>query len=204
MGLVVLALVPPALAYRPLLSSFLRTRFGDPPGALATSGRKPVVEAAARWLRVESPPTRGFLDATLRPEFGVLTSWDDGHLVRDRAERPTIQDNFGVFGDRRASELAGAYFDARDEEAAYRAAQRLGARYVFATLPPARARGFDPTCSPSDSGRGGSWEAPPSSRPIPIFQLAREQRKTGAMGSVCPTRPTPALDSGWGLRRTVG
>ena len=64
----------------------------------------------------------------------MLTSWDDGHLVRYRAERPTIQDNFGVFADRRASELAGAYFDAREEEAAYRAAQRLGARYVIATV----------------------------------------------------------------------
>ena len=97
------------------------------------SRRKAVVEEAARWLQGASPPTRGFLDATLRPEYGVLTSWDDGHLVRYRAERPTVQDNFGSFADRRAYELAADYFDTEDEEAAVRVAQQLGARYTVAT-----------------------------------------------------------------------
>jgi hypothetical protein len=92
-----------------------------------------LVEDAARFLRQASPPTRGFLDASLRPEYGVLTSWDDGHLVRYRAERPTVQDNFGSFADRRAYDLARSYFDAEDEEAAYQVALALGARYTVAT-----------------------------------------------------------------------
>lgn len=95
--------------------------------------RKVVVDKAARWLRDASPPTRGFLDANLRPEYGVLTNWGDGHLVRYRAERPTVQDNFGIFADRRAFDLARDYFESEDEEAAYRAALALGARYTVAT-----------------------------------------------------------------------
>ena len=109
-----------------------------------TSRRKAVVEEAARWLGSASPPTRGFLDAAQRPEYGVLTSWDDGHLVRYRAERPTVQDNFGSFADPRAYELAGRYFDAEDEEVAYRVAQELGAHYAVATL-----QGSGQTLSPS-------------------------------------------------------
>jgi dolichyl-diphosphooligosaccharide--protein glycosyltransferase len=119
------------------LSLFEYSRFARAqaqPWIPPASRRKVVVEEAARWLRDASPPTRGFLDASLPPEYGVLTSWDDGHLVRYRAERPTVQDNFGSFVDRRAYEGARSYFDAVDEELAYRVAQELGARYAFATL----------------------------------------------------------------------
>ena len=68
--------------------------------------------------------------------------------MRYRAERPTVQDNFGSFADRRAYELAPDYFDVEDEELAYRTAQELGARYTIATaqgsgqaLPPLAAVG---------------------------------------------------------------
>jgi asparagine N-glycosylation enzyme membrane subunit Stt3 len=112
-------------------SRFARAREGRwlPP---VLSG-KAAVEQGARWLRDASPPTRGFLDSSLRPEYGVLTSWDDGHLVRYRAERPTVQDGFGSYADRRAYELAARYYDTEDEEAALRVARELGARYAFAT-----------------------------------------------------------------------
>jgi hypothetical protein len=103
------------------------------PGGKALGSRGVVLEEAARWLRDASPPTRGFLDAAERPEYGVLTAWSDGHLVRYRAERPTVEDSFAFFGDRRAFELAGRYYDTQEEEVAYAAAQQLGARYAFAT-----------------------------------------------------------------------
>jgi dolichyl-diphosphooligosaccharide--protein glycosyltransferase len=132
-ALVLATLAPPARSFHAL---FTHSRFAQrqAQGWVPPDSRpKVVVESAARWLREASPPTRGFLDASLRPEYGVLTSWDDGHLVRYRAERPTVQDNFGSFSDRRAYELAPAYFDVEDEELAYRTAQALGARYTIAT-----------------------------------------------------------------------
>ena len=129
----VAALAPALRDYRELIaySAFVRER--GQPVVPVSMRRKQVVEAAARFLRVASPPTRGFLDASLRPEYGVLSSWDDGHLVRYRAERPTVQDNFGSFADTRAFVLAGRYFEAEDEEAGVRIAEALGARYVVAT-----------------------------------------------------------------------
>jgi hypothetical protein len=131
--LAILALMPALLGYGKL---FAYTRYAlgqEHPVVPADSRRKVVVEDAARFLREASPVTRGFLDATLQPEYGVLTSWDDGHLVRYRAERPTAQDNFGSFADRRAFDLARDYFAAEDEEAAARMAEQLGARFTVAT-----------------------------------------------------------------------
>ena len=126
-------LAPAALDYGRLFS-YSRFAFDKANAPVPVdSRRKVVVEDAARFLREASPPTQGFLDATLAPAYGVLTSWDDGHLVRYRAERPTVQDNFGSYADRRAYDLARSYFDAVDEEEAYRIAQELGARYTVAT-----------------------------------------------------------------------
>jgi len=132
-GLVVATLTLPMLDYGRFFAS---TRHALTRGQVPVPRnwqRKVVVDEAARWLRDASPPTRGFLDASLRPEYGVLTNWGDGHLVRYRAERPTVQDNFGIFADRRAFDLAREYFESEDEEAAYRAALALGARYTVAT-----------------------------------------------------------------------
>jgi asparagine N-glycosylation enzyme membrane subunit Stt3 len=132
-ALALAALVPPALMVRQLLAVSRLAR--EHPRWVPPSARdKAVVEEAARWLRDATPPTRGFLDASLRPEYGVLTPWDYGHLVRYLAERPTVQDNFGSFGDRRAFVLAGRYFEAMDEEAAYEAALEAGARYALVTV----------------------------------------------------------------------
>jgi asparagine N-glycosylation enzyme membrane subunit Stt3 len=133
-GIAVAALLAPSLPMYQTL--FAYSRFvveGGRDFIPADSRRKVVVEEAARFLREASPATAGFLDASQRPTYGVLTSWDDGHLVRYRAERPTVQDNFGSYADRRAWDLARAYFDAEDEEAAYQIARELSARYTVAT-----------------------------------------------------------------------
>lgn len=86
---------------------------------------------AARWLRENSPPTSGYLDATRRPEYGVLTSWDMGHLVRYVAERPLVQDNFGVYAGREQFLAGGRYFRAPSEAEALRIVEPLGVRYVL-------------------------------------------------------------------------
>ena len=185
LGLALAVLAPPALTYQAL---FAYSRFAQkqahgwvPPD----SRRKVVVETAARWLRDASPPTRGFLDASLRPEYGVLTSWDDGHLVRYRAERPTVQDNFGSFADPRAYELAAHYFDTEDEEVAYRTAQELGARYTVAT---AQGSGQALPPSPKSVGRrlwrwlGNAGESSPAlarHRLIWVGDLSGQPRAIG-------------------------
>ena len=93
-----------------------------------------VLERAARFLKTGTPPTQGYLDPDLRPEYGVLCAWGHGHQLRYYGERPMVQDNFGPWGGRDGFDAARRYFDARDEDEAFVLAERLGARYVVATV----------------------------------------------------------------------
>jgi len=95
--------------------------------------QREVLERVARHLREASPPTQGYLDASRTPEYGVLSTWDSGHLIRYYAERPVSQDNFGPYVGRRGFDLARAYYASRSEADALAIARELGARYVVST-----------------------------------------------------------------------
>ncbi|MFQ5415659.1 MAG: STT3 domain-containing protein [Myxococcota bacterium] len=84
----------------------------------------------ARWLRAHSPVTSGYLDASQRPEYGVLVRWDMGHLFRYLSERPMVQDNFGVYTGRREFDAAERYFATANEQEASEILDGLGVRYV--------------------------------------------------------------------------
>ena len=82
------------------------------------------------WLRENTAPTRGFFDASLAPEYGVLAAWGDGHVLRYAARRPTVTDNFGDDVGTEGMQAADAYFAATDEQEASRILDALGVRYV--------------------------------------------------------------------------
>jgi hypothetical protein len=164
-GIALVALLAPSLpTYQTLFAYSQFVIEGGRDFIPADSRRKVVVEDAAHFLREATPVTPGFLDASQRPTYGVLTSWDDGHLVRYRAERPTVQDNFGSYADRRAWDLARAYFDAEDEEAGYRIAQQLSARYTVAT----------------GQGSGQRRDAPPQSLASRLWRRLGNPEPSGA------------------------
>jgi asparagine N-glycosylation enzyme membrane subunit Stt3 len=93
-------------------------------------GRK-IYDEAGRWIAKHTPKTSGYLDASLAPEYAVLANTSVGHLLRYRAERPMIQDNFGPYAGRRSFDAAAAYYASRDEEAAIGILEGLGVRYVI-------------------------------------------------------------------------
>jgi dolichyl-diphosphooligosaccharide--protein glycosyltransferase len=133
--LVVWTAVAVAEYHRPILRASL--------DALASEQRRnlgPLVphrriyDEAGRWLARHTPPTRGYLDPALQPEYAVLASWDSGHLLRYRSERPMVQDNFGPYAGRQSFVSAWAYFASRDEEMAIEILDRLGVRYVIGGL----------------------------------------------------------------------
>ena len=139
-----LALMPQALAYWDEWVASATVLRGERVGYGPLVRRRMVLERAARFLARESPPTAGYLDATVRPEYGVVSAWGQGHVLRYYSERPMVQDNFGPWGGRSGFDAAREYFGSRDEERAVEIAARLGARYVVASpmgsgqAPPAR------------------------------------------------------------------
>jgi asparagine N-glycosylation enzyme membrane subunit Stt3 len=91
-----------------------------------------VLEQVGRWLKENTPATKGYLDPALRPAYGVLSAWGHGHLLRYYAERPMVEDNFGPYAGGAGFAQARAYYASRDEAAGAEIADRLGARYVVA------------------------------------------------------------------------
>jgi dolichyl-diphosphooligosaccharide--protein glycosyltransferase len=85
--------------------------------------------SAAHWLRRLSPDTAGFLDRTLQPEYGVLTSRSDGHVFLYSGRRPVVQ---GVIGEA-SSELVDRYYSSTNETEAVSILRELGVRYVVAS-----------------------------------------------------------------------
>jgi asparagine N-glycosylation enzyme membrane subunit Stt3 len=101
-------------------------------------GRRRVLVAGAAWLRQNTPPTSGFFDAKVEPEYGVLAHWSAGHIIVYVAQRPTVVGNFGddLGPENFAASLA--YFEATEKEASA-ILDRLRVRYVLVeTLPPKR------------------------------------------------------------------
>jgi dolichyl-diphosphooligosaccharide--protein glycosyltransferase len=86
---------------------------------------------AAEWLREHSPTTDGYLEPGAQPQYGVLVAWDMGHLVRYVAERPMVQDNFGLYGGRDQFLAGLRYFSTESEAEALRILGKLAVRYVL-------------------------------------------------------------------------
>jgi dolichyl-diphosphooligosaccharide--protein glycosyltransferase len=128
----------------------------------------------------------------------VLSAWDVGHLVRYRAERPTVQDNFGSYADARAFERARDYYDALDEEEAYRVARELGARYALATR-----EGSGQTFGPSPHsvgqrlwrrlGNGAPEQAGPGSPALARHRLVWVRNPSGGSQGAEPAPDRVAL-----------
>lgn len=70
-------------------------------GAMAaTATQPPALLEAVQWIGNHTPPTAGFhlseLEAGQRPEYGILSAWDEGHHLVALAHRPNVGNPFGV------------------------------------------------------------------------------------------------------------
>jgi asparagine N-glycosylation enzyme membrane subunit Stt3 len=130
-GAALAVLLAPVLdSYRPHLADHLRGLEGLPPQLGGREERKRLLLDVAEWLRDQTPPTSGWLDASLRPEYAVLSHWTDGHILEYSARRPTVVDNFGDDLGEENFALSEAYYLAEEPEAS-RILDALGARYVL-------------------------------------------------------------------------
>lgn len=132
-ALLALFLLAPSLAtHATPARNALRALRGEPLLAYATPLRNPVLVETAAWLRAHTPPTSGFLDVRERPEYGVLSTWTEGHVLEYVGRRPTVVDNFGDDLGEENFRLAYEYLRARSEAEGAAVLDRLGVRYVVA------------------------------------------------------------------------
>ncbi len=173
-----LALAAPVAAfYAHPLANLRRAWRGEAPAVRGWLRIQRGLVPVARWLERHSPPTAGWLDPSARPEYGVLSAWGDGHLLRWVARRPVVQDNFGDDVSAHGFELAERYYAAASEAEALAILRELRVRYVV-------VRG-------SGSGHGAGYG--------PASMLARLHGFKGSSGAYAEgeggaTRRVPPLE----------
>jgi asparagine N-glycosylation enzyme membrane subunit Stt3 len=127
--LLVLVLLLPSLAsYAPYLPNQLRWWRG-----LELEPRRPrkrLLIQVADWIRDNTEEPSGYLDPNARPTYGVLSTWDDGHLIEWVGRRPTVIDNFGDDLGEENLPLSQEYYGV-EEARASEILDQLGVRYAI-------------------------------------------------------------------------
>jgi asparagine N-glycosylation enzyme membrane subunit Stt3 len=134
-------LSPMGASFRPSLDNLQRAFAGRPVLKRSAGPDFEALFETAAWIREHTPSTRGYRDASLPPEYGLITLPGIGHLFEYRAERPVVADNFGDDIGIENYALVRRYFSSLSQEEAAEIASDLRARYVVATAPAARQRG---------------------------------------------------------------
>jgi asparagine N-glycosylation enzyme membrane subunit Stt3 len=159
--LVVVIPLPVAQSYRAYVGNLLEVLKGKPSVAIFEVQRTQVVrEAMADWMRANTPPTAGWLDADEKPHYAVLAPWSGGHVVKYVAHRPVVWDNFGDDVGRENFVAARSYYGSLNEEQALLRIDGLGVRYVVAREDHAKRSGSpDPRTMMSRLSRFNGGEA---------------------------------------------
>lgn len=132
-GLVILvvALYPCRATYQHHVANITRLLRGETLVYPAILRRQMAMTDAADWVRENTAPTSGLQDPDGRPEYGLLAGWNFGHLLKYRAQRPTVVGNFGDDVGSENFERALGYYALEDEDEAIALARELGVRYVL-------------------------------------------------------------------------
>jgi dolichyl-phosphooligosaccharide-protein glycotransferase len=138
-GLLLLAVFPALSFHAPALAENLRALRGEPPRVPLREARLRLLADVGDWLREHTPPTSGFADASVQPEYGVLSHWSDGHLLRYVSRRPMVVDNFGDDVGVENFRLAHEFY-LSPEERASQILDRLRVRYAVFEYRPIAAR----------------------------------------------------------------
>ena len=124
-ALALACLVPSLAFYRGPLELDVDAASASNPRIEANRARRKLVD----WLRDNTPPTRGYLDPEVSPEYGVLARWGEGHFITYGARRPAVLGNFGDDLGRDHFLLARSFFEAPPVRAS-EVLEALKVRYV--------------------------------------------------------------------------
>lgn len=107
-------------------------------GAMAATPTQPAaLMEACQWILRHTPETQGFhlndVEAGRRPEYSILSAWDEGHHLLTLAHRPNVGNPFGVAWFMPSIERAAAFWLASTETLAQRM-DNTGARFALVSF----------------------------------------------------------------------
>jgi len=94
-GALILLMLPSLQTYQSSLHNLRASARGEKMTAPSNILLAHAAVETGVWMRRHTPRTKGWFDPTKRPEYGVLTPWYIGHIIKYVARRPTLVDNFG-------------------------------------------------------------------------------------------------------------
>ncbi|MCZ6465173.1 MAG: hypothetical protein O7A09_12625, partial [Proteobacteria bacterium] len=177
------------------LGNQLRWLRGEEPIVRPLDARRHLLVEVAEWIRENTPPTSGYLDAEAKPEYAVLSSWTDGHILGYVARRPTVTNNFGDDIGVENPVRADRYYVA-EEDAASDILDDLRARYVLLEYRPTRPRrNFGPRSMLSRLyfSDGAAGERATVSREGELREIEHEASAVTRHRLVFESRPKPFL-----------
>lgn len=77
------------------------------------------------WIARNTPPTSGYGDEK-RPEYSILSYWDEGNLISYYTKRPVAVNN-AMWGFKTMADV----FSARSEDEAWNLCQEYGVKYIY-------------------------------------------------------------------------
>jgi hypothetical protein len=157
--------------------------------APAPAGLRPRASfyAFAETIRAVTPETRGYLDASLVPEYGLLALPTFGHSLLWAARRPVSANNLGPYLDAAKFEAAERFFRTTSREEALAIAHGLGARYVLSA-----ARGGLRPDQLAHHLQRGDGSARPGAAHLERFRLVAEGPRGGRPLRLMFPRGVPA------------
>jgi dolichyl-diphosphooligosaccharide--protein glycosyltransferase len=135
------------------------------------------MEEVARWLRDNTPQTKGWLDPGASPEYGVVAPWDMGHILNYVGRRPTSSGNFGDDLGPVNFNLVQDYYAANEANGSS-ILDRLKARYVvvpYYTGFLKEATGPDSLYRALYDYDGSEWISPEHSGDVSVRALERHR-----------------------------
>lgn len=111
-----------AAVFLPLLLSFSLIGFT---GVTSNQALRPFLSEAFAWIARNTPPTSGHTDDN-KPEYGILSLWDEGNLLSYYARRPAVVNN-AMWGYKTMADI----FSSTTEDEAFALCRKYGVKYIY-------------------------------------------------------------------------
>ncbi len=121
---------------------------------------------AIHWLRDHTPECGDFYQPEIKPDYGIMNSWETGHWITWLGRRPPVANNFGAEpgGHREGLEASCRFFTTIDGREAGAIMDALQARFVLTENFGEKLAGFAYIIGALDQWKQSGYAAPASMR----------------------------------------
>lgn len=92
---------------------------------------EPDLYLTLKWIKEQTPKTSYYLEPYQKPEYGIITPWDIGHLTLYYGERPVSANNFGHSLRGQGFKDSMAIWQTKDDKELVRICERNNTKFII-------------------------------------------------------------------------